>query len=117
MPLPDQPPPIGLTDPTALPGADPSVEEVRRAAAENAPNLDGLVEVVGGVAEAAASVVDVGDVVVSAAEVGGEVVGGALEAVGSGLELAGGCAEGCSIMIAVVVLLATAGTALALGWY
>ena len=33
------------------------------------------------------------------------------------LEVAGGCAEGCSLMIAVVVLLATAGTALAMGWF
>jgi hypothetical protein len=53
----------------------------------------------------------------AAVEVSGEVVGGALEALGSGFEIAGGCAEGCSLMIAVVLLLAAAGSALAFGLF
>jgi hypothetical protein len=41
------------------------------------------------------------------------VVSGALEALGSGAEVLGGCVEGCSFLIAVVLLLATAGSLLA----
>jgi hypothetical protein len=94
-----------------------AAEELRKAAAANGglgvgDALDGIAEVGGAVLDEGA-----GEMAVAAVEVGGEVVGGAMEALGSGLELAGGCAEGCSLMVALVILLATAGTALALGWF
>ena len=83
-----------------------AVEEVRKAA--EGVNWADVAEGVGDV---------VGEVVAEGGlEVAGEVVGGAMEALGSGMELAGGCAEGCSLMVAFVLVLATAGTALAMGW-
>jgi hypothetical protein len=104
------------------PGMNPAEEAVKQetarqvqAAASGAGNVD-----LGDLADVAEGVVDlVGAVVDSsaAADVGAEVVGGALEALGSGFEVVGGCAEGCSLMIAVVVLLAAAGSALAYGLF
>jgi hypothetical protein len=100
-------------DPIAQQQREQAVEETRKAAEASGVSA---VDALDGVAEVAGNLIDA-DVVSSAAEVGGEVVSGAMEALGSGLEVAGGCAEGCSVMIAVVILLATAGTALAMGWY
>jgi hypothetical protein len=84
-----------------------AVENLRKAAegVEWAPAIEAIADV-GGEAIAEGGI-----------EVAGEVIGGAMEALGGGMELAGGCAEGCSVMAAFVIVLATAGTALAIGWF
>jgi hypothetical protein len=102
---------------------NPAVEEVKQEAARQAAASTGAdwidagdaveaaVDIVGAVATSDAAA----ELASAAVEVSGEVVSGALEALGSGFEIAGGCAEGCSLMIAVVLLLAAAGSALAFG--
>jgi hypothetical protein len=77
----------------------------------------------GPAAGGASGIEDALDVVVAGgqlAEVGGEVLGGAIEAVSSGGEVLGGLAEGlggclggCSTLIAFGIVLATAGAAVA----
>jgi hypothetical protein len=84
-----------------------AVEELRKAA----EGVD-WGTAIGGIADGVGEVIAEGGV-----EVAGEVIGGAMEALGTGAELAGGCAEGCSVMVAFVVVLATAGTAMAMGWF
>jgi hypothetical protein len=79
-----------------------AVEELRKAA----EGVD-WGTAIGGIADLGGEVI---------AEGGVEVIGGAMEALGTGAELAGGCAEGCSVMVAFVIVLATAGTATAMGW-
>jgi hypothetical protein len=106
------------------PGMNPGAEEAKQEVVRQTTgggNID-----LGGAADVAEVVADVAGAVVSegaaeaasaALEVGGEVLGGAMEALGSGFEVVGGCAEGCSIMIAVIILLAAASTALAFGLF
>jgi hypothetical protein len=113
-----------ITSNSLPPEMDLAVEEVKQEAARQgactgADWIDGgdaveaAVEIVGAVVTSDAAA----EVASAAIDVGGEVVGGAMEALGSGFEIAGGCAEGCSLMIAVVLLLAAAGSALAFGLF
>jgi hypothetical protein len=98
------------------PAQEQAAEEVRKAASNTSVDVG---DVLDGIAEVGGVVLDdgVAEVASAAVEVGGEVIGGAMEALGGGLELAGGCAEGCSLMVAFVIILATAGTALARMWF
>ena len=102
------------------PEMNSAAEEVKRQTLENAgqggAGIGDALDVVGEIGGALVSDTAV-EVASAAVEVGGEVVGGAMEALGSGFDVLGGCAEGCSLMIAVVLLLATAGTALAFGLF
>jgi hypothetical protein len=107
---------------------DPAAEEVKREVIEKVKEnaggglagggegVEAVVDIVGGAVEVIASDAAV-EVTSAALEVGGEVVGGAMEALGSGVELLGGCAEGCSLIVAIVVLLAAAGSAMAFGLF
>jgi hypothetical protein len=106
--------------PNPLPEMNSAAEEAKRqtleSAGQGAPGVVDALEVVGEIGTVVFSETAV-EVASAAVEVGGEVVGGAMEALGSGFEVLGGCAEGCSLMIAVVLLLTTAGTALAFGLF
>jgi hypothetical protein len=96
------------------------VQKVKEGVAAGGAHIGDALDGIGDLVEAGVDVIgsDVAAEAASAAlEVGGEVVGGALEALGSGFEVVGGCAEGCSLVVAVVVLLAAAGSALALGLF
>jgi hypothetical protein len=104
-PFPDYPP-------GALPpGPDPAREELKQQLADKVDSSN-LGDVLGGAGDLAEVVLDsevVTTAASAAAEVSGEVVGTALEGLGSGFEVVGGCAEGCSLMLVVAALLATAG--------
>jgi hypothetical protein len=112
-------PPGAAPDPAA-PVPQEVAEEARRSAAASvdagavlAGTLD-VAEVAGGVVGVVADAVGE-DAAAAVVEVGASVVGGAFEALGSGGELLGGCAEGCSFVLAFVLVLATAGALLAYG--
>jgi hypothetical protein len=104
--LPDDPP----AEVPLPPGADPA-DAVQQEAGRQAAGAVG--DVVGGVLDGVGGVVDVVELGAAAVEVSGSVVSGALEALGSGTEVLGGCLEGCSFLLAVVVLLGTACSLLA----
>src|SRR4051812_12488530 len=90
---------------------NPIVEEAKRKVAAGEVNVGDVLNGIGALVEGAPVAVDA---VASA----GEVLGGAMEGLGSGFEVAGGCLEGlsgCSMVLAIVVLTATAGAALAFG--
>lgn len=98
--------------PQAIPPVDDAAEQARREAAGQAAggaDLSGLADVAADVGQAA---FNGADLLASAADVGGEVVGGALEAVGGLGDALSGCG-GCSLAVALVIVLATAGVALA----
>ena len=113
-PMATLPPPVA--DPTQ-PAQQEVVEHARRAAGGSL-DVGDLGDVAEGVVDVAAGVMDAvdSDTVAGVVEVGASVVTGAFDALGSGGEVLGGCAEGCSVMIAFAVLLAGAGTALACGF-
>jgi hypothetical protein len=122
MPLPDSPlPELNPVGALLGPAAQAAAEEARQAAASTAAKGGtGTLDILSGIGDA----VDAGEVAVgavqTAAEVGGEVIGGALAGLGSALEGVsgaaeglGGCAEGCSWMLAIGLVLAGASVALA----
>ena len=124
MPEPLDPIPIQSLDPVLDPLHQQLADEVARKASQGGGTFSGLVdggEIVGDVLEAAVSSADVAgtvfETVGSAAEVSGHVLSGALDVLGSAGDLAGcldGC-SGCSTVIAFIVLLAAAGSAMA--WF
>lgn len=116
--MPAPPDPYKMLPPEGLPPAvGPEAEQAKQAAAREAGNAGSGGSALEGVADLAEAGLELGSVVVdAAADVGGEVLGGALEAVGSGAEVLGGCAEGCSAAVAFLIVLAAAGAALAAGW-
>jgi hypothetical protein len=88
-----------------------AAEQARQAGNWGGPNID---------LSGAGELLEAGAEVAGTAEVGAEVLSGAFEALSSGgevlggvLEGLGGCASGCSTMIALAVLLASAGAVLA----
>ena len=122
MPEPIDSFPVQPTDFVADPMRQQLADEVARKASSSGGTFKGIVdggEIVGDLVEVAVSSADVAGVVFetvgSAAEVSGNVLSGAFEALGSVGELAGcldGC-SGCSVVIAFIVMLATAGVAVA----
>lgn len=102
-------------DPRVPIEVDPALQEQAAEELRKAANTPGVVDIAETVGEIAGDVVAEGGIEAAAAvvEVGGEVVGGALEALGSGFEVAGGCAEGCGSLAAIVIVLAMAGSAMA----
>jgi hypothetical protein len=116
MPEPIEPNSMLPITPNPPPDLSPVADELRASTGGGPTGVGNVLDVVGVVLEGVTS--DAGaDVASAAIEVGGEVLGGAMEALGSGFEVVGGCAEGCSLMIALVLLLAAAGSAMAFGLF